>query len=52
MKILVDEMPECPAVCPFNRTYKGVCVLSPWDAYICKDVADCPYLKVLEERDD
>ena len=55
--MMYDEMPEHPAICSFNLTYNGVCVLSPWNTYVYKayvytDVSDYPYLKVLEERDD
>lgn len=53
MKILIDEMPARPDRCPFY-TYNGSkeCKLDPFEDHLCVNVADCPYLKVVEEREN
>jgi hypothetical protein len=44
MKILVDEMPERNAECPYckNIDYEYIC---SWNnsSHECQDVDDCPY---------
>lgn len=54
MKVLVTEMPECPVRCLFS-SYDVEwdvceCILSHNGAYECKDVKNCPYLKVMEAQ--
>lgn len=51
MKILVDELPVRPSDCPFF-VYNGFkeCKLDDFEDYECVNVADCPYLKAMEER--
>lgn len=56
MKIFVDELPMFPDKCPFGNydydVHRYLCKLSECESLICVNTDDCPYLKVLEEKDD
>ena len=60
MKILVDEMPLCPPDCIFSESewstkkmkYDYYCRLYRDSMLRCASVSECPYLKVLEEKED